>query len=511
MKKALLILTLFITSVGTLRAQQPGTVKYYSKISGADTSLGQQPDLKKVGFGLCLLYDIDGDGVNEIAAGCEGGYGDYITIMKMDSDAKVKSYTTIHADSLGIPGSGINLFGRAITDIGDLNGDGIHDLAVGNPDSRGDGEVVILFLNAAGTVDSFKEIYPSHSGFWYSLNGPNFGQSVANIGDLDGDGVNDLAVGNGGAGAVWILFMKSDGTVKSAHEIANGTGDLPNISPYYRLGLGIASLGDLDKDGHPDIIVSSVGDSALRGDAWTLFLNSDGTVKNYYHYVPGTSTFPDTLNINSEFGYYMANIGDIDGDSVTDIALAAGDYRDSLGQTDGRIWILFLNTDGSIKAEQIIDRYHGNFTAHLKNDDAFGVSVASIGDFNRDGIYDIAVGAPGDDDANPSNPNRNSGAVYLLYLNGVPIITGVGDVIENKTKGFYAYPNPASDHLVIRSRDANKWIHYYSIIDITGHILNTQQINKSTVTINVQDLAAGTYIINVSDGSKAESIHFIKH
>ncbi len=90
-------------------------------------------------------------------------------------------------------------FGGSVANIGDLNGDGVNDIAVGayKDDEGGDnrGAIHIMFMNTDGSVDSTVEINDS------TANGPTlsdedyFGRSIANIGDLNGDGVNDIVVG----------------------------------------------------------------------------------------------------------------------------------------------------------------------------------------------------------------------------------------------------------------------------------------------------------------------------
>ena len=101
-----------------------------------------------------------------------------------------------------------------------------------------------------------------------------FGTSMCSLGDLDGDGVQDLAVGapgfsDGGQhrGAVWILFMQRDGTPKHVQIISdtrgNFGGTLVNDDNF---GFGVSSLGDLDLDGLPELAVAGVnGSIGFRG------------------------------------------------------------------------------------------------------------------------------------------------------------------------------------------------------------------------------------------------------
>ncbi len=118
-------------------------------------------------------------------------------------------------------------FGSSIASIGDLNGDAIEDLAVGasgdDDGVYGGGALWILFLNSDGSVKSHQKISATEGYFTGILNqSDHFGKSLTSIGDLDGDGITDLAAGITGTdnslwapGAIWILFMNSDGTVKS--------------------------------------------------------------------------------------------------------------------------------------------------------------------------------------------------------------------------------------------------------------------------------------------------------
>ena len=83
------------------------------------------------------------------------------------------------------------------------------------------------------------------------------------------------------------------------------------------------------------------------------------------------------------------------------------------GPGHGAVWILLLNTDGTVKAHQKISDNEGEFTEVFNNHRYFGASVAPLGDIDLDGVVDLAVGAQGNQDAQANG----RGCVYLLYLN----------------------------------------------------------------------------------------------
>ncbi len=328
-----------------------------------------------------------------------------------------------------------NNFGYSAAGLGDLNGDGTRDVAVGAlADGDGgslQGAVWILFLNADGTVCSQQKISETAGGFGGVLDpGDLFGTSVAALGDLDGDGIGDLAVGatnddDGGRdqGAIWILFLNSNGTVSSELKISATAGGFGGpLDPGDRFGASIAAFGDLDGDGIVDLAVGADGDDDVlrpghvrltgdidQGAVWILFLNSNGTVSSQQKVSETTGGFTGLLSPEDEFGTSVASLGDLDGDGTADLAVGAkGD--DDGGTDQGAVWILFLDSDGTVSSQQKLSEAAGGFAGVLAPSDVFGTSLASLGDLDSDGIGgDLAVGASTRDDG--------EGAVWILFLN----------------------------------------------------------------------------------------------
>ncbi|MFH1320788.1 MAG: DNRLRE domain-containing protein [Bacteroidota bacterium] len=271
------------------------------------------------------------------------------------------------------------------------------------------------------SVKNHQKISDTEGNFTGILdNNDHFGQGIANIGDLNNDGIMDLAIGapgddDGGTdvGAIWIMFMNTNGTVASYQKISETQGNFSgNLQDAW--GNGVEAIGDLNGDGITDIAVGEPRGNdggTRRGAVWILFLNSNGTVNSYQKISDTQGGFTGILENEDRFGRDIAYLGDLNGDSIGDIAVS-GELDDDGGANRGAVWILFLNTNGTVNSYQKISSIAGSFNGPLANDDRFGFSVAPLGDFNGDSYTDIIVGARGDNDGGPDR-----GAIWLLMLN----------------------------------------------------------------------------------------------
>lgn len=322
---------------------------------------------------------------------------------------------------------GPDLFGVAIASAGDLDGDGAQDLLVGAyTDSEFvpyAGALYVLFLKPDGTVKSYRKIGSNQAGFNVTLDPLDmFGWSIANLGDLDGDGSPEIAVGSwldddGGTndqGAIYVLFLKPDGSVKKHHKITEGVGGFTwALYDGTRFGTSLTNLGDLNGDGVVDLLAGAIYDNDaayLAGSCYVLFLKADGTVRSSVKITQGQGGFWGQLAHQHRFGYASANLGDLDGDGVTDVAVSSF-LDDDGGEPHGAVWILFLQPDGWVKSWSKISATEGGLLQPLDPVDCFGSSLAALPDLNGDGVPELAVGALGDDDGGDLR-----GCVYVLSL-----------------------------------------------------------------------------------------------
>ena len=350
-----------------------------------------------------------------------------------------------------------DLFGTSLAGIGDHDGDGILDMAVGmwhdddavpSVNTTQSGSVFIMFMNADGTVRDYQKLSATEGGVTGIGVDDHFGTCIVSLGDHDGDGVGDIAVGawhddDGGAGitsqrgAVYILFLNVDGTVKQQQKISALAGGLVGpINHRDHFGSSLAFLGDLDGDGTGDLLVGARGDhdESDTGQLFVLLLNSNGTVRAERRIAPGVGGFTGVLNPGDFFGESVEVLGDLDGNGVVDLAVGApGD--DSGGLDRGAVWILFLRAGGEVSSQMKIDSATGPLSGWLADGDRFGSALGATGDLDEDGFTDLFVGAELADAGGP-----DTGAVFALSLRSDGSLRDVSEIsaLQGGFKGSLA-------------------------------------------------------------------------
>jgi hypothetical protein len=361
--------------------------------------------------------------------------------------------------------------------------------------------------NSSGSVKSIVQINDSTTNGPVLENNDQFGHSIANIGDLDGDGVIDLVVGaskddnaaGNKRGTVHILFMESDGSVKSTVEINSDTTNGPTLTNDDRFGYSAENIGDLDGDGVNDLAVGAIQDDEGTGNnlgaVHIMFMNTDGSVDSTVEINDSTENGP-TLSAGDEFGSSIANIGDLDGDGVDDLAVGAinNDGGQGILTNLGAVHIMFMNTDGSVDSTVEINELTTNGPT-LSDGDEFGSSIANIGDLDGDGVDDLAVGASQDD-----GQGTNRGAVHIMFMNTDGSVDSTVEINDSTENGPFGLSNDwfgesvenlgdldgdgVNDLIVGASRDnaggADRGTIHVMYMNTDGSVKSTVEINDST-------------------------------
>jgi hypothetical protein len=273
------------------------------------------------------VADVNGDGIPDLAVADHGdpsGNGVGVSVLLGKGDGSFAAARTFDA--------GYRLESVA---VGDFNGDGTPDLAVAD----GFGQMSVLLGNGDG---SFQNAPTYAAG-----TGP---ESVA-VGDFNGDGIPDLAVADNGIdpnGTVSVLLGNGDGTFQTAVSYAAGTEPRSVV------------VGDFNGDGIPDLAVVDAGDPQGNGAGVSVLLGN------------GDGTFQAPLNFSAGNLPLSVAVGDFNGDGIQDLAVANGGFS---GTT---VSVLLGNGDGT-------------FQTAVSYAAGVGPASVAVGDFNRDGILDLAV------------------------------------------------------------------------------------------------------------------------
>ncbi len=283
---------------------------------------------------------------------------------------------------------------------------------VGRAQEMAPGEVLIQrkVSNSSGNLTA---VVPSFA---------TFGGATTPLGDIDGDGRDEIAVGAAsdfdefGPESLSILTLSSDGIVLEQRDVAHGVGGLDTgPEPTESFAVTLAGIGDLNGDGIPDLVAGEPGSNDAgfdKGALWILFLDVDGSLRGQHKLSAATDPLlAEALDPGDHFGRSVTALGDLDGDGVPDLAAGAPNDDDG-GPEHGAVYVLFMNTDGSLKQLQKISDTQGGFDATLLSLAFLGESIANIGDLDDDGITDLVIGAYGMHEG-----GSQTGGVFVVFLN----------------------------------------------------------------------------------------------
>ena len=377
--------------------------------------------------------DINGDGLDDLIIGAyraeQGGNltaGESYVVFGFDNtDTAVIELSALDGGN-GFILKGIGALdnsGRSVSGVGDVNGDGYDDIIIGA--IRGDqhgtlyaGESYVVY-GASGGFESVLELsaLDGHDGF--VINGIDAqdysGFSVADAGDVNGDGLADLIIGankadqpsNDDAGESYVVYGTYDGFAAAFNlSSLDGTNGFKLIGNHNddRSGNSVASAGDINGDGYDDIIIgaekadpngfSSAGQSYVVFGAENL---GSGIILSS---LDGNDGFIiNGIDADDKSGTSVASAGDINGDGYDDLIIGASSADPNNISGAGEIYLIFGHESGfdSVFNLSSLDGSNGFKLNSIDEDDEGGISVSSAGDINNDGYDDMIIGAVGAD------------------------------------------------------------------------------------------------------------------
>jgi hypothetical protein len=376
-----------------------------------------------------------------------------------------------------------------------MNGDGLSELIVGAHlnDSNGNesnGATYVVFGKSDGGRIDLDVIATGTSTQGFKIQGEftydTSGYDVSGLGDVNGDGIPDLAIGapnqgndgdnnagntgiNGVAGgAAYVVFGKSSGATIDLDDIASGTGGhgfkIRGETELDLAGISVSAAGDVNRDGLADLIIGApnnlgggvrdpspyINGYEYIGAAYVVFGQVGTSEVNLSDIATGASTQGFKIlgepHIPTDTGSFsVSGAGDVNGDGAADLIVGA--YRDDNAPArniEGAAYVVFGKSDGGVIDLPAIaagDTGQGfKIVGRAGDDDAWaGRAVSGAGDINGDGRADLLIGSA-------------VGEVYLVFGKADGATVSLDDVAEgyggirfirDTTLGWPDYPGVA--------------------------------------------------------------------
>ncbi|MFG0247925.1 MAG: SdrD B-like domain-containing protein, partial [Phycisphaeraceae bacterium JB051] len=412
--------------------------------------------------------DVNGDGINDFLI---GDYSDdtidnyngsvYLIYGRATGFAGNIDIALVGTDAL--PGAvfrgneyGMSA-GYSVAAAGDVDHDGYDDFLIGAPyadaaDSLSDNSGAVFLIYGDASLTGEYQLEDVSSGnldgavFNGLYSGNYLGRNITSAGDVNGDGFDDLLIGNpnaghvygdyGSAGEAYVIYGGANRLAGEYNVSEVGESHLPgatflgvgNYYPSYgspstiydstdyhvmeQVGYSVSSAGDFNGDGFDDILLGTAPTGVSKGRAYLIYGSADGldgshSVMDVYNEELAGVVFIESLT--SHIGSRVASAGDVNGDGYDDL-LISDQYGGSVEA--GTVYLIYGRAE-TLSGYTRVDQAHLTGKTRFYGSNSYGYlgsRIASAGDINGDGYDDLLINAPAGESYSASGPRT-----YLVY------------------------------------------------------------------------------------------------
>jgi hypothetical protein len=451
------VLVLLVLTVGPFLTASGLNYNLSSNLANVDAILTGEFNGDQAGTSVANIGDVNGDGISDLLIGApmynNGSDTDVGKAYLIFGSKGMQKDTTLNNANASFIGTYPSFHaGFSVAGAGDVNGDGYKDFLIGMPGSTikdlSPGKV-FLFFGHGGAWQKNVSVLKANVTFSGEKDDDKAGTSVAGVGDVTGDGFDDILIGapNNGAsatngGQAYLVYGRASNwpVDKGVFNLANSNASFQGDAAQNFLGTHVAAAGDVNNDHLDDFLIAAPNAETgvkVGGKVYLFYGRTDGWSFN------ASLEKADVLikgmkNDNSQTGTCIAGVGDVDGNNYDDIVVCSKEADHQLTKIFGAY--LFLSGPTGIKnpigPDSANVSYYENTIWNMN-----GLTTASpTGDVNGDGFSDFLLG--------DRSYWTDKGRAFLITGNGlIGETTPTVDVLTNAAAAFVGetdYDNAAA-------------------------------------------------------------------